>query len=60
MRKKMITAALSLILLSGCGTSKVPTDKCCTPKTEQKHHEDVMGGVLFMLITYAIFSVVKL
>jgi hypothetical protein len=56
----MITAALSLILLSGCGTSKVPADKCCTPKTEQKHHEDVMGGVLFMLITYAIFSVVKL
>ncbi|MCP4484471.1 MAG: hypothetical protein GY823_07925 [Flavobacteriaceae bacterium] len=60
MRKKMITAALSLILLSGCGASKVPADECCTPKTEQEHHEGVMNGVLFALITYAIFSVVKL
>ena len=62
MRKKAIALSLSSILLFGCGTSKPLSDDCCKPKvkTEQEHHEGIMNGLLFSLITYAILSSLKL
>ena len=59
MKKKIVTLALSSALLYGCGTSKPASDDCCQPKIEQ-HHEKTLNGLLFGLITYAIFSVIKL
>jgi len=59
MKKKIVTLALSSALLYGCGTSKPASDDCCQPKIEQ-HQEKALNGLLFGLITYAIFSVVKL
>jgi|TARA_B100000035_G_scaffold198050_1_gene169242 hypothetical protein len=55
MRKKMIALSLSSILMFGCGVTKP-----MSPVTEQEHHENVLNGVLFGLITYAIFSSIKL
>ena len=60
MRKKLITISLSSILLFGCGASKVPSNDCCEPQAQSEHHEKALSGLLFGLITYAIFSVVKL
>lgn len=60
MKKKLIALSLSSILLVGCGASNVPSKDCCSPQTEQQHHEEALTGLLFGLITYAIFSVVKL
>jgi uncharacterized lipoprotein YajG len=62
MKKKMITMALSLILLSGCGASKSTPDTCCEEKvlvTQREADEKLLNGLLFALITYAIFSIVK-
>jgi uncharacterized protein YcfL len=60
MKKKMIALSLSTILLVGCGASKVSTDQTIKPETEYQHHERILNGLLFSLITYAIFSTVKL
>ena len=54
--------ALSLILLSGCGASKSTPDTCCEEKvlvTQREADEKLLNGLLFALITYAIFSIVK-
>ncbi len=62
MKKKMITMALSLILLSGCGASKHTPDKCCEEKvlvTQREADEKLLNGFLFALVTYAIFSMIK-
>lgn len=60
MKKKMIALSLSTILLVGCGTSKVSSDQTFKPETEYEHHERILNGLLFSLITYVIFSTVKL
>jgi len=51
----MIALSLSSILMFGCGVTKP-----MSPTTEQEHHENVLNGVLFGLITYAILSSLKL
>ena len=39
----------------GCGATKPTSDT-----NEQEYHENVLNGVLFGLITYAIFSTLKI
>jgi len=58
MRKKMIALSLSSILLFGCGATKPTSDGCCekTVMTQEDHHEGILNGLLFGLITYAILS----
>lgn len=55
MKKKMIALSLSSILMFGCGVTKPTSDT-----NEQEYHENALNGVLFGLITYAIFSSIKL
>ena len=58
MRKKMIALSLSSILLFGCGATKPASDGCCEKvvMTQEDHHEGILNGLLFGLITYAILS----
>lgn len=58
MRKKMIALSLSSILLFGCGATKSASDECCEKvvMTQEDHHEGILNGLLFGLITYAILS----
>lgn len=62
MRKKMIALSLSSILLFGCGTTKPASDGCCEKKavvTQRDVDEKTLNGLLFALVTYAIFSMIK-
>lgn len=62
MRKKMIALSLSSILLFGCGATKPASDECCEKKvllTQREADEKLLSGLLFGLITYAIFSMIK-
>ena len=58
MKKKMIALSLSSILLFGCGATKPTSDGCCEKvvMTQEDHHEKILNGFLFGLITYAILS----
>ena len=58
MKKKMIALSLSSILLFGCGATKPTSDGCCEKvvMTQEDHHEGILNGLLFGLITYAILS----
>lgn len=60
MRKKMIALSLSSILLFGCGATKPTSDGCCENviMTQEDHHERILNGFLFGLITYVILSAV--
>ena len=58
MKKKMIALSLSLILLSSCGSSKSISNSQPEPITEQEHHENVLNGLLFTIIVFAIFSAI--
>lgn len=60
MRKKMIALSLSSILLFGCGATKPTSDGCCenVTMTQEDHHERILNGFLFGLITYVILSAV--
>lgn len=59
MRKKMIALSLSSILLFGCGASKsTPDGKVLL--TEREADEKILNGLFFTLITYAIFSTLKI
>lgn len=62
MRKKMIALSLSSILLFGCGATKPASDGCCEKKvlTQREADEKLLSGLLFGLITYAIFSTLKI
>jgi len=63
MRKKMIALSLSSILLFGCGATKPASDGCCEKKvllTQREADEKIMNGLLFTLITYVIFSTLKI
>lgn len=62
MRKKMIALSLSSILLFGCGSTKPASDGCCEKQvlTQREADEQLLGGLLFGLITYAIFSTLKI
>ena len=63
MRKKMIALSLSSILLFGCGSTKPASDGCCEKKvllTQRDADEKIMNGLLFTLITYVIFSTLKI
>lgn len=62
MKKKMITLSLSSILLFGCGVTKPASDGCCEKvvMTQEDHHEKILNGLLFTLITYAIFNTLKI
>ena len=62
MRKKMIALSLSSILLFGCGATKPASDGCCEQKvlTQRDADEKLLNGLLFGLITYAIFSTLKI
>ena len=62
MKKKMIALSLSSILLFGCGTTKPTSDECCKKvvMTQEDHHEKILNGLLFTLVTYAIFSTLKI
>ena len=58
----MIALSLSSILLFGCGVAKPTSDECCKKvvMTQEDHHEKILNGLLFTLITYAIFSTLKI
>ena len=60
MKKKMIALSLSSILLFGCGATKPASDGCCekVAMTQEDHHEDILNGLFFGLITYAILSAI--
>ena len=62
MRKKMIALSLSSILLFGCGATKPASDGCCEKvvMTQEDHHEGILNGLFFGLITYAILSVLTI
>ncbi len=62
MRKKMIVLSLSSILLFGCGATKPASDGCCEKKvlTQREADERILNGLFFTLITYAIFSTLKI
>ncbi len=61
MRKKMIALSLSSILLFGCGSTKPASDQCCEKPilTQREADEKLLNGLLFALVTYAIFSMIK-
>jgi len=44
--------------LFGCGATKPASDGCCEKvvMTQEDHHEGILNGLLFGLITYAILS----
>tara|TARA_R100001198_G_C5119799_1_gene143122 strand:- start:265 stop:438 length:174 start_codon:yes stop_codon:yes gene_type:complete len=54
MRKKLTIFFLCLSLVS-CGSTKQISDKKENYETEQR----IMKGLLFSLVTYAIFSIIK-
>jgi hypothetical protein len=58
MKKKIIALSLSLILLSGCGTTKPASDGCCEAKTETVSGEKdpimklLLSGLIILSVNF--------
>ena len=58
MKKKIIALSLSLILLSGCGSTKPASDSCCEAKTETVSGENdpimklLLSGLIILSVNF--------
>ena len=58
MKKKIIALSLSLILLSGCGSTKPASDGCCEAKTETLSGENdpimklLLSGLIILSVNF--------